>query len=57
VEHIHADPHFRETLDSAVAGRTFDVVIAAYGRVRLIAEAPAGKDQTVHRDRRVMVIR
>ena len=39
VEHIHGDPHFRETLDAAIAGRTFDVVIATYGRIRVIAEA------------------
>src|SRR5580704_14147709 len=43
VEHLHADPHFRETLDPAIAGRTFDVVIATYGRIRLIAEAFEGK--------------
>ena len=43
VEHIHADPHFRETLDSALAGREFDVVIATYGRIRVVAEALAGK--------------
>lgn len=39
VEHIHTDPHFRETLDQALAGRTFDLVIATYGRLRLVAEA------------------
>ena len=43
IEHIHADPHFRETLDPAIAGRSFDVVIATYGRIRIIAEAFAGK--------------
>src|ERR1700685_4273378 len=43
VEHIHADPHFRETLDPAIRGRTFDVVIATYGRIRVVAEAFAGK--------------
>ena len=43
VEHIHADPHFRETLDSALAGRNFDVVIATYGRLRVVAEALKGK--------------
>ncbi|HKV53900.1 MAG TPA: hypothetical protein VJN94_04590 [Candidatus Binataceae bacterium] len=42
-EHIHGDPHFRETLESAIGGRTFDVVIATYGRIRVIAEALAGK--------------
>jgi len=39
VEHLHADPHFRETLVSALTGRTFDLVIATYGRLRLVAEA------------------
>ncbi|MEE9159784.1 MAG: hypothetical protein V3U60_15545, partial [Gammaproteobacteria bacterium] len=39
VAHIHADPHFRDTLDTALAGRTFDVAIATYGRIRLVAEA------------------
>jgi nucleoside-diphosphate-sugar epimerase len=43
IEHIHADPHFRETLDPAIAGRAFDVVIATYGRIRIVAEALAGK--------------
>src|SRR6185437_8749619 len=43
IEHIHTDPHFRETLDPAIAGRKFDVVIATYGRIRVIAEAFAGK--------------
>src|SRR5262249_32035045 len=43
IEHLHADPHFRETLDSAVRGREFDVVIATYGRIRIVAEAFAGK--------------
>ncbi len=43
VEHLHADPHFRETLDEALAGRAFDVAIATYGRIRHVAEALAGK--------------
>jgi nucleoside-diphosphate-sugar epimerase len=43
VEHIHGDPHFRETIDAAIAGRTFDVVIATYGRIRVLAEALVGK--------------
>jgi nucleoside-diphosphate-sugar epimerase len=43
IEHIHTDPHFRETLDPALGGRTFDVVIATYGRIRVIAEAFAGE--------------
>ena len=43
VEHLHADPHFRETLDTALAGRTFDLVLATYGRIRFVAEATVGK--------------
>ncbi len=43
VKHIHADPHFRDTLDTALAGRSFDLVIATYGRLRTVAEAVWGK--------------
>lgn len=43
VEHIHTDPHFRESLDEALAGRSFDLVIATYGRLRFVAEALVGK--------------
>ncbi|HEY2107574.1 MAG TPA: NAD-dependent epimerase/dehydratase family protein, partial [Candidatus Binataceae bacterium] len=43
VEHIHADPHFRETLDEALAHRSFDLVLATYGRIRFVAEATVGK--------------
>ncbi|MDH4364585.1 MAG: NAD(P)H-binding protein, partial [Acidimicrobiia bacterium] len=35
VTHIHGDPHFTETITEALAGHTFDVVIASYGRIRL----------------------
>lgn len=42
VERIRADPHFAETFKPAVAGRKFDLVIATYGRLRMIAEAMAG---------------
>ena len=43
VEHIHGDPHFRETIDEAIGKRTFDLVVATYGRIRHIAEAVIGK--------------
>ena len=43
VAHIHGDPHFTETIEAALAGHTFDTVIASYGRIRLIAAALAGK--------------
>lgn len=43
VRRIHADPHFRETLETALAGQSFDVVIATYGRLRFVAEVLVGK--------------
>ena len=43
VEHIHGDPHFRETIDEALGGRDFDLVVATYGRLRHVAEALVGK--------------
>ncbi len=43
VEHIHTDPHFAETLTPALAGRTFDIVLATYGRMRIIAELLKGR--------------
>jgi nucleoside-diphosphate-sugar epimerase len=47
-EHLHADPHFREPLDEALGRRRFDVVVATYGRLRLVADAVAGRcDQLV----------
>ena len=41
VERIKGDPHFRETLSDALAGRTFDVVVATYGRIRYVADVLA----------------
>jgi nucleoside-diphosphate-sugar epimerase len=43
VEHIHTDPHFAETLAPALEGRSFDLVLATYGRMRIIAELIKGK--------------
>jgi nucleoside-diphosphate-sugar epimerase len=43
VEHIHADPHFMETLATALDGRVFDLIVATYGRMRLNAEVCAGR--------------
>jgi len=43
VEHIHGDPHFAETIAAALGQRTFDLTVASYGRVRLLAAALAGK--------------
>ncbi len=43
VEHIHGDPHFRTTIDEAIGARTFDLVVATYGRIRHVAEALVGR--------------
>ncbi|UUX99226.1 NAD(P)-dependent oxidoreductase [Sphingomonas sp. J315] len=48
VERITADPHFSESLEAALAGRRFDVAVANYGRLRLVAAALAGRtDQLI----------
>ncbi len=43
VERIIADPHFAEPLEEALKDRHFDVALAQYGRLRLVAEALAGR--------------
>ncbi len=43
VPHVHADPHFAETLADALAGRTFDLVVAQYGRLRVIVDVLRGR--------------
>ena len=43
IEHIHTDPHFAETLAPALEGRVFDIVLATYGRMRIIAELLKGR--------------
>ena len=42
VEHVHADPFDERSFRDAVAGRTWDVIAAMYGRLRRIAEITAG---------------
>lgn len=44
-EHIHADPHFLETLTAGLAGRSFDLAVASYGRLRVTAQALAGRTE------------
>ncbi|WP_007510555.1 NAD-dependent epimerase/dehydratase family protein [Pseudofrankia saprophytica] len=47
-EHLHGDPHFRESIDEALGTRTFDAVLAMYGRVQHLAPALRGRcDQFV----------
>ncbi|MGH7917364.1 MAG: NAD-dependent epimerase/dehydratase family protein [Candidatus Binataceae bacterium] len=43
VEHIHTDPFSAEALRGAVERRDFNLTIAAYGRLRRIAELMAGR--------------
>jgi nucleoside-diphosphate-sugar epimerase len=43
VRHIHADPHFAESLQRGLAGETFEVAVAQYGRLKLVARALAGR--------------
>jgi len=44
VEHLHHDPYDADSLRAAFdGGRTFDVVVAMYGRLRRIAEITQGK--------------
>jgi nucleoside-diphosphate-sugar epimerase len=46
-EHIHADPHFEESVVPALEGRSFDLVIATYGRLRLLVDLLAEKTDRV----------
>ena len=41
--HIHGEPHFAETIAHDLDGGSWDLVVATYGRVRLLAEALIGK--------------
>lgn len=43
VEHLHGDPHFRESIDETVGNRCFDLVLAMYGRVKHLAPAFEGR--------------
>lgn len=43
VEHVHADPHFLETLTDGLGRREFDVAVATYGRMTVNVAALAGR--------------
>jgi nucleoside-diphosphate-sugar epimerase len=43
VEHIHTDPFSTDALLDALGNRDFDLTVAAYGRLRRIAEIMAGR--------------
>ncbi|MEC7574243.1 MAG: epimerase, partial [Pseudomonadota bacterium] len=38
VERLIGDPHFPDTLETALGDRSFDIAIATYGRFRYVAE-------------------
>jgi nucleoside-diphosphate-sugar epimerase len=43
VEHLHHDPYDPDDLAGALAGRSDDLVVAMYGRLRRVAELTAGR--------------
>lgn len=43
VDHIHVDPHFAEPLAEGLGSRSFDLVIAQYGRLKIIADMFRGR--------------
>jgi len=43
VEHIHGDPHFAESIEKDLAGRSWDVTVATYGRIRHLARSLRGR--------------
>ena len=43
VEHLHGDPHFPETIRDSLGPRTFDLVVATYGRIRHLADHLVGR--------------
>ena len=43
VVHLHHDPYDADDLAGALDGRTFDLIVAMYGRLRRIAELTVGK--------------
>jgi nucleoside-diphosphate-sugar epimerase len=43
VAHIHADPYDEASLTQALAGTSWDVIVAMYGRLRMIASVTTGR--------------
>lgn len=43
--HIHVDPHFAEPLAEGIGDRSFDLVVAQYGRLSIIAEMFRGRTE------------
>jgi nucleoside-diphosphate-sugar epimerase len=47
LEHIHTDPFDEQKFTDAISGRTFDVVFAMYGRLRMISRVLEGRTPRV----------
>lgn len=45
VEHIHGDPHFEESISADLGGRSWDVVVVTYGRIRFVADFLVGRTE------------
>jgi nucleoside-diphosphate-sugar epimerase len=43
VEHLHTDPFSGDALDAALSGRSFELAIATYGRLREVARVLRGR--------------
>src|SRR5580658_834953 len=43
IDHLHGDPHFRESIDTTIKDRRFDLVVAMYGRLTHLAPALRGR--------------
>ena len=43
VEHIHGNPYFLEEFQKDLGNRSFDLVVAMYGRLRFVAQACVGR--------------
>jgi nucleoside-diphosphate-sugar epimerase len=43
VKHIHEDPHFVEGLERGIGEDTYDLVVAGYGRLRIISDFMKGR--------------
>lgn len=43
VEHLHGDVHFTESLSDMLGNRTFDLVVAQYGRLAITSDLLAGR--------------
>jgi len=41
--HVHADPHFAESVTEAIGDETFDAVLLTYGRIEQLAKVFAGR--------------